>query len=56
MAVFVALSTKVDEVAKGASIRRGTGSGSVRADSPADNPMLYPRDRLCRCSLAYRTV
>lgn len=54
MMVFVALSTKVDEVAKGAG--KPDGSGSVRADSPADNPMLYPRDRLCRCSLAYHTV
>lgn len=34
MMVFVALATKVDEVAKGA--RQQDGSGSVRADSPAE--------------------
>lgn len=54
MVVFVALLTKVDKVAKGA--RKLDGSGSVRADSPADNLIPYLRDRLCRCSLIYHTV
>jgi hypothetical protein len=56
MIVFVVLSTKVAEVVKGARKRDESGSGSVRADSPADKPIPYPRDGLCQCSLAYRTV
>lgn len=39
MTVFVALSPKVDELAKGA--RQQDGSGSVRADSPAES-LLSP--------------